>query len=362
MTERDKDADLKLRSARLFWHMGYVCPTEVAVSAKEIQQGALKRYDLTDLDVVGIKFESDLTFRTIIADCKSGKTSAVSRLFWLRGVMDFFGADHGYLVQPQLGTEVREVALRLKVSLLDRDNLEKYEGDKRLADNKLQYFSLQGYDKEQALWGLKLPKVHKPSESEQLIQRVYTYLSYGYWFNEEYRNIQQLIRVFEDAKDAMISHPDKTRMKVLSYAGLTLWSISLLKMCGAVIATKSSDIHKEARRYIFGGAAGASERTRLMKLFGQISNEPVQLEPPYYGDLLELTARVIKYSHFAKEIPRYADLVAGETIVCGGTDTIEVLLGSEFSLDALKLTKDVAAFMAKATGQESSVFADLMSQ
>jgi hypothetical protein len=362
VSERDKDAELKLRAARMLWHLGFVCPREVVISGKEIKLGALKRYDLTDLDVVGIKFDADLSFRTVIADCKSGKSSATNRLFWLRGVMDFFGADRGYLVQPQIGSEVREVALRLSVSLLDRGNLEKYETDKGLGNTNLESLSIRGYDRERALWGPNLPKGHQPTEAEKRLQRVYQYLSYGYWFNEEHRNVQQLLRVFGEAAAVINSHSDRERMKLLVYRGLTLWSISLLKMCGSVIATNSDEIHNEVRRYIFGGAASASERARLMRYFSTLQREQVPLEPPYYDELLELAARIIKFSQFGKDIPRYSDLVASEAVVCGRKENLEGVLGRDFSVDTLKLTKDVAVLMSKAADLDPSLFSELMTQ
>ena len=360
--ERDKDAELKLRSARMFWHMGYVCPMEVAISAREIRQGVLRRYDLTDVDVVGVRFDADMTSRTIIADCKSTKASPNSRVFWLRGVMDFFGAERGYLVQPAIGREARELALRLSVSLVDLDNLIKYEADKQLDKLPLKAFSIENYDKRRELWGLHLAKDQKPSPEQKKIADLYAYCSYTYWFNEDYRNVQQLLSAVSDASQSLNEFDDRPRAKVLAYTSLTLWSIALLKMCGAVIATKSDEVHNEVRRYIFGGAANASERSKLMDLFGRLTKDRVALEPPYYDELLELCARIIKFSSFGKDIPRYTDLITQENVIGGSHASIESLLGSAFSVDSLKLAKDVAAFISRHAHVDIKLFSELMSQ
>ncbi len=361
--KRDKDADLKLRVARYLWSLGYVCPTEVAMSGREIIQGEAKRYDLTDLDVVGIKFENDLSWQTVIGDCKSGaRPSPVARLFWLRGVMDFFGAQRGYLAMPSIGRESREVALRLGISLLDDDNLAAYEAEKHLLAQDLRLFSMEGYDRKRQLWGLNLPKDATPTADEERLLRVYQFLSYRYWFQEEYLNVQHTVTVFADAADLLGKHPDQRRARLVAYRGLTLLAISLLKMCGSVMATKRTELHNEVRRYIFGGASNAIERHKLMKLLATISQKPVSLEPAYYDALLELANRLVTYSEYAKNIPRYIELILSETVVSERAEPLEKLIGSDFEVDTLKLAKDVADFLCVAAGLDKGIYEALMKQ
>lgn len=360
--KRDKDADLKLRVARYFWSLGYICPMEVALSGTEIREGALKRYDITDVDVVGIKFENDLTWHTAIADCKSGRISTMTRLFWLRGVMEFFGASRGYLAMPKIGRAARELALRMSVSLLDSDNLKKFEADKGLVNNEDCGFSLAAYDKRQALWGLQLAKGEKPSDEQLKLHRLYQFLAYRYWFHDEYLNVQQTVTAFTDAHAVLNNATAPERAKAVAYVGLTAFSIALLKMCGSVISTKSEEIHNEVRRYIFGGAANALERHRLMHLLSGISKQTMPLEPPYYDELLELSNRLIKYSQFAKDVPRYVDLVFRQNVLCANDIQLEDLLGQRYEVDTLKLAKDVAEFLCKASGLNKGHFEALLSQ
>jgi hypothetical protein len=90
------DLSLKLNTARLFWLMGSSTLLRVRLSATEAAaKGRIA--ELTDLDVLGISVAPDFRLRYKAAECKSSRVGA-KELFWLRGVLDFFGADDGYLV------------------------------------------------------------------------------------------------------------------------------------------------------------------------------------------------------------------------------------------------------------------------
>src|SRR5262245_30532523 len=116
-----RDAPLKLRLRRILWAQGYHCPLEVDVSHYEYEEAGrlLKRTSYTDVDVLGIRFEPDLRRTIILADCKSGRVPEPSRIFWLRGLMDFFRADEGIFVKPILHPQARALAPRLGIRVLD---------------------------------------------------------------------------------------------------------------------------------------------------------------------------------------------------------------------------------------------------
>lgn len=357
---RDADAPLKVRAARFLWHLGYVCPMEVAVSANEVSYGELKRSSLTDIDVLGIKFDKDLSWHTVIADCKSGRESASSRLFWMRGVMQFFSAERGYLVMPKIGDETREMALRLAISLLDEDNLSRYERDKHLA--KVKWITDASYTAYKNLWGYRGVKVKPLTQEEQALRRFYAFFSYRYWYQAEYLNVLQAVTIFRDAAGSVDKQSDQRRAKVAAYSGLMLFAVALLKMCGSVMATKSDEIHNEMRRYIFGGAARAIERAREMKVLGEVAGQKLKLEPDYYDALLELANRLITFSDYSAEMPRYAQMILSWNILGDNKGTLAESLGELFEADTVKLLKDTAEFLCTASGFDVSAFEELMGQ
>jgi hypothetical protein len=102
-----KDLPLKLQFRRILFAEGYWSPIEVELSNYEDLGNTLKRRSLTDLDVLGIKFDRLFNRTCVVGDCKSGRNvSDANRLFWLRGVKDYFGADLAYYLRPNVDSHI----------------------------------------------------------------------------------------------------------------------------------------------------------------------------------------------------------------------------------------------------------------
>ena len=126
----EQDLGLKLAMRRVFWGMNYATRLNLLLALPGSRRTA---DELSDLDCVGFSVGGDFSIRLLIADCKSGgKVSPASRLFWLAGVRDFFGADRAYAVlMREIPDGVREQAGRLGVDVLgdtDRQILENVHG------------------------------------------------------------------------------------------------------------------------------------------------------------------------------------------------------------------------------------------
>jgi hypothetical protein len=126
----EQDLGLKLAMRRVFWVMNYATRLNLLLALPGTRRTA---DELSDLDCVGFSVGGDFSVRLLIADCKSGaRVSPASRLFWLAGVRDFFGADRAYAVlQRSVPDGVREQAARLGLDVLgeeDRQILENVHG------------------------------------------------------------------------------------------------------------------------------------------------------------------------------------------------------------------------------------------
>jgi len=121
---QNQDLILTLRLRRLLFLQGYWCPIEVELSHYESAATGLKRTSLTDLDVLGVAFDKLFTAHRVVGDCKTGKNvSDANRLFWLRGVMDYFGANQAYFLRPSIDHHARAIAPKMGLRVLDEADL-----------------------------------------------------------------------------------------------------------------------------------------------------------------------------------------------------------------------------------------------
>lgn len=88
---------------------------------------------VTDADVLVLRPENDLRWELVIGDCKTlkGQTPA-ARTMWLRGLMDYFGANSGVVIlqrsnEKSIEPDHKLFASSLGITLLDESEFEKFD-------------------------------------------------------------------------------------------------------------------------------------------------------------------------------------------------------------------------------------------
>ena len=199
MSSPNQDLELKLRLRRILFSQGYWSPIEVELSHFEQSGTSFRRRPLTDLDVLGIKFDQFLIPHRIVGDCKTGKlVSDIGRIFWLKGVLDFFGADLGYYLRPQVDGHARAVGQKMGLRTLDLSELTALEKTIEVDSVAIPLADIKIYLDIEDLWGINVPKGKKPPEDQLALKKVYSYLSYKYWSTEFHRNLLTLVDKFHD--------------------------------------------------------------------------------------------------------------------------------------------------------------------
>jgi hypothetical protein len=100
---------------------------QLEVDVQPAQAIARKPALMTDLDVFAAMPDDFVGFRHVVIDCKTlSRESPVNRSFWVRGVVDRMGADHGICVLKKNAIEAdhKLMATRLGVVLLGEDEFE----------------------------------------------------------------------------------------------------------------------------------------------------------------------------------------------------------------------------------------------
>lgn len=356
---QDADLGLKLRFRRVLFLLGYWSPIEVELSQYEAEEAAIKRTSLTDLDVLGVKYDALFTPFRVVGDCKSGRNvSDANRMFWLKGVKEYFGADEAYFIHTTIKAHTRSIAPKLGLRVLDEDgllNLEKNLGVDKLnipladisANNNISYS-----------WGINVPKGEKPTKEQLEFKKVYSYLSYTYWYIDQHRNLLNIIGFFSSI--AHLLNDKEAAHTLLAYTGLERFTHSLLEAASFAMAQGANSTPRDFRTYVYGGALELKEKESFFKLLRDLTKATEQLDPIFINDVIELFGRMIRNPKGACDILRHIVAVYFRNVYLGETGFAPIGEEPE-NTPARVLTRDVALTFAKVTGIKESIFAEILS-
>ena len=96
--------------------------------------------DITDVDVLGIKYTYPFEKKVIICDCKNKvKPKPFERIFWTKGLGEYVGVDDEYIALPKIGPDIIEFARKSKVRVISQNELSNYK-DKQIGYADYQYY------------------------------------------------------------------------------------------------------------------------------------------------------------------------------------------------------------------------------
>jgi len=333
--------------------MGYFCPLEVPVSHYEYRGGRRRRTDVTDIDVLGIRFDSQLQAHRVMADCKTGDESH-NRIFWLRGAMQYFEIHKAYFVKTRISDMARAIAFRLGIATLDLHGLERLEKQLNVANVRLPLADPEVYDKQLGL--LSTAGQGNGGDEPHAVKNMRHFARYMYWYMPKERRILNLIEYCQKVSPYLRSNRRCDKFFVY-HLGLLL-TTALLEMGGTIIARDVTDVREQMRQYVFGGPMALTEREEFIDLLNKATGAKEKLEPDYFDGLLELANRFVSFPQQAADVPRHMEALAFIHTLDTAVPIADAL-GGEFSLDTLKLAKDVLYFLVKVSGMSASMIEEL---
>ena len=346
-----QDINLKLRLRCVLFKLGYWAPIEVELSRYEYlgTTQPLKRKPLTDLDVLGIKYDATFTPQVVVGDCKSGKNvSDVSRLFWLRGVMDYFGAGQAYFLHPTLHSHARAIAPKMGIRVLDEKELAHLEASTDAGSLWLPLADADVQTRINDLWGILPPGGDRSLTADELaLKGVYAHLSYSYWYMERHRTLLHLVTQFEAI--ARFMDPSDPRHVLLAHSGASRFALTLLDLCDKVLAQGGTDVPHLLRTYLYGGPHGLKDKEKFFTILRDATNSAEQLDPPWLANAIELVGRMIRHPRGASDVLRHLEAA----YICCGLNKSMAMPPLDPAIDAapaLSMTKDVALTFCSVTG------------
>lgn len=353
MSELDFRQKIDLR--RAFWALGASTRLDVKLSALvPLGTSRPRRPDVeewTDLDVLAVQYAPLTGLLSAVADCKTTKSRATERVFWLRGVADLFGAQAAYLVRDgEMAPSTRQLAHRLGITALDgadRANFAGQAGEQHLP-RKGGFLEPEAY----------LRWVNLLAGTPRTFQRVDRYRRTLYWTFPKFRNIVQLPAYLSSIAPQLDPSQAWAHALVIDFAWL--YMLTVVHAVHEVGTLHLSDLGGSLRQVVVGGEHAVREKEDLRRKIQEVlriaagAQEAHQFDvvPPYFGDLTDLVARALRRRGLATEVLRVLEFIGVETVAAKGAAWYEAF--PDHDPVAAKLASDVVLFLCRACRLDQS--------
>lgn len=357
MTQRDMP--LKIAMRKHLWRTGYSTRVNVPMRAYTSTSASAQQQrfeEFTDLDVLGVAVGRDVRLERVIGDCKTSDRGSTERMFWVRGVADFFDADTAYLVREHDATAAaKQLAGRLGISIVTASDfalLDEYHA----LDPSLDWQSISTL-----LSAETLTKEEARLRSlDKKLNRLLDFIKYDYWVYEEFRNLIQVVAHLQEAA-RFLDYSNPVHLSLVIDCAW-LFSVAVIGATARVRRAHLANLEGALREYIVGGQISLRERQiqqgALKKIVGVEKVDDVELFPPYFGMILELVNRFSRRPNTLNDILRYAELCR-LSLVEKETFSLRDAFGSTYDPVAAKLLADVASGLTSAAALDTRFRASL---
>ncbi len=358
MYSDDKDFKQKVKMQKIFWSMGMWSRIDIPIVIYEDdnQRGKMKKHYLTDIDVYSENVQKDFSIDKSIADCKSGNNVKIfERLFWVRGVKEYFEASQAYLVKKTISSKAKIFMPKLDIIGVDDETLSEFE--KIYHINSLTLYSEKYY--------AELDKIIQEYDNEY--KKIFDYLVTRYWFTESNVSMKVLLSMLSKRDFYKTLDKSNRNHRFLLMEVCIMFARTVLSCCRYVITRDVINLEQSVLEYIHGGVDGFNLKMNMVR---EINNElkellnnvqlgnSVLIQPSYFKDLVKLIAIILGETNNVKDILRYMEIMQHE-IVLGEKFDYNQCMGNNYSSIGHKLSKDIVLFYLKENNISTEFFEDI---
>jgi hypothetical protein len=348
--------EFEYRVSRLAFLRGYSCRPRIPVRSLFYPD----KVQVSDVDVMGVKFDVNLNKTTTIWECKTGSDSAIDRIMWLLGFSDFCKADLKILVKPQIANRIKAFGLEVGVACWDNDFLSKREA----AFVDCPFFGFHSYKKRY----LRNPETYEMIRKSDDLHSVYWYMASNFWFDTPETRLKRILSSLQKLKVELDRANSRTRTVsiLLLREAAVLASIALLDFANSMsIWNQTSDLKDRIALSLQSGLGTPEERRKLInavltyaeelcgKKFPQSVRYHLESTPsPSYTDaLVNHIERIIEHPDFAVHVPRFLEIMAYDLnghVEGEDKKNVENFLNADISMIA-KLARNLIGFLEHST-------------
>jgi hypothetical protein len=345
----NKDLNLKLMCKSLYSKMGYSTHFEIKLRNKSYIN-SFKSHDVSDIDVYGYTFNSDLSLITIGAECKSGETNAMDEFYKFLGISKYYKLDKAYLLKTKIHQNARQIALNNNFICLTEVELRKMLIGFEIDVDKALKIENAKYQKQVRYFELFKKKNEKIAD----------YLSLDYWNKENWRNIHNIIHVLKQTTSQPEIFNEVTLLdKYIFYFATELFAYSILRNTSEAIILNYADFDSAFVNCMYGGAEALNEKRKIHDAVNIATQENTPFEPEWQADLVNICSRFSLSTHAASNIPK---LIQDVYENCFYNDKVKIdpKILKKYPDLTRKFVQDIMQFLRRSSGLDETVFIEFM--
>jgi len=352
----DEGILLEYRIARLFFHNNYFSRRGIPLISYSFSEESA---DITDIDVLGIRYNVDFSVNKIFADCKSNispkakEAKPVNRILWTSGLKKFLNYDIAYFCKPKINEKIKDFALKNGVIPLDYIKLEELEDRFDLNDRWQGSYDKANYQ--------KINSYYVNIKKDSNLYKLYFFLRYLFWRVPPNHQIKRCMNLLdENFKDSQISSKYKIYLLCELYS---LSAISVLNLCKETYPYTKTERDSWITNKMIEGIGSIKQQENLLRVIKsyaqakveELTQQKILIDfdefkipaPEYTGDLIDLLDRFVSKPEYSIEVPRFIDFFVYEYIMKNEeVDTEELKSLFKIDIDMLaKLSKNLIRFV-----------------
>ena len=294
---------LEYRVANLIFKQGYFARRRVSIRNVFYPE----QLDVTDVDVIGVKFDNNFTKFVSVWECKSGHDKpSIDRILWLSGLSSYIKANFRAIVFSNISDKIKIFGESVQVSIWSNDLLS--------AEEKLFDIKFMGPHDSVRYFQKKIDN-YNIFKSDSNLMKIYWFQIGGFWFTDPELRVKKIITSISDCQERIIGAAERRAgVTELLLEGVVLLSIAILDLARILHVWYGNDLKGRLTKVMKSGIISNEEKNSLvMAAFqyvkenkGELPFRPENLldvpEPHYTESLLNCIERFFEHPGIAIEV------------------------------------------------------------
>jgi len=356
---RDADLDLKLKVMNFLWHQGYI--SRPCIKLYHYVGGERTSKTFTDIDVLGIKFDTSNKPIKLVCSAKSGRESDPQQIFILAGIKLYFNAQHAIYIRDKASIlGVSELSKKLDIQSFNTNELVRMGMNIGVDFDNIRYIN----SKDNYIITYDLFRQLKKE-----LPHVYNYISERYWIDLPNYSTLRSITCINELNESKLN--DNVKLFFIFYC-ISLFLISIIQIINKLNPIPNTLFITALETELLGGEYSETEKKKIIEKITSLMTQYTKylltkvtipldkiadfshlLEIPNFNEISNLIIRLREKSYILQYVPQIFDVIIFEIVQKRLTEIDQNILYTtrEFTkkekIDLGKIIKDTLIFFER---------------